>query len=246
MKFIVVSMLLAPDTDMGRHLYQLDNLSEKDVAKILFHKRKQESGHTEELRLALQRVVALSRLKFQDGRVAISTHTAPEFDESDMLAGMFKMAKSADHLVTWNGTKIEVPLLRYRAMHYQLRSARFWRRLQGDAGYHLDLTRSLVDGNERANTSLDELAICMRLPGLLESAVLDPWQARMAGDFEALRSGTELAVLNLYLLALRYWFVTGHFSHSETKAAKSTLREWLGKAKAPHLRSFLDRWSTKD
>ena len=242
MKITVFSISLVPDTELGRHLYKLDNLNEKDVAKILFHKRKQETRKTEELRLAVQRVAALTHMTYTGGEPTLRTHTVPEDNEADVLAEFFDAAKSSNTLVTWNGALIDIPLLRYRAMHLHLRAARFWRRIQTDAAYHLDLAGVLFGDNPRAKTDLEELAVCTGLPGLMEAHALDPWKARQGGDFQALRARTELEVLNLYLLALRFWFVTGRYARKDIRTAESELHQWLAQGKTPHMRAFRERW----
>ena len=52
-----------PDIESGKRLYDLDGLTDKEVAEVMFSRRRQETdGASDFLRLHLHRVVAISVL----------------------------------------------------------------------------------------------------------------------------------------------------------------------------------------
>jgi predicted PolB exonuclease-like 3'-5' exonuclease len=60
MNVLIFDIETIPDVATGRRLYELEGLSDADVAKVMFHKRREETGDSEFLRHHLQRVVAIS------------------------------------------------------------------------------------------------------------------------------------------------------------------------------------------
>ena len=60
MNVLVFDIETVPDLDAGRRLYGLADLADDDVAKAMFHIRRQETGGSEVLKLHLHRVVAIS------------------------------------------------------------------------------------------------------------------------------------------------------------------------------------------
>ena len=60
MNVLIFDIETIPDVASGRRLYELEGLSDADVAKVMFHKRREETGDSEFLRHHLHRVVAIS------------------------------------------------------------------------------------------------------------------------------------------------------------------------------------------
>ncbi|MEK7759133.1 MAG: 3'-5' exonuclease, partial [Pseudomonadota bacterium] len=60
MNVLIFDIETIPDVATGRRLYELEGLSDADVAKVMFHKRREETGDSEFLRHHLHRVVAIS------------------------------------------------------------------------------------------------------------------------------------------------------------------------------------------
>lgn len=243
MRLTVLALTAVPDTDTARQLHRLDDLDDAAVAKILFHRRKQETGHTERLRLVQQRIASLSLLTHADGRTDIKTMTVPEHAEDEALTSCFGCLKGGGRLVTWGGTSHAIPLLRLRAMRHGLRARSFWRTLAATPEAHLDLRATLLPAAETGPADLHDLASLLGLPGLLDTDARDPWELRLAGDFQGLRARGEIEVLNLLLLALRHWTLEGGMSRNAVARLQAGLREALRQQQAPHLRRFLDAWT---
>ena len=84
MNIFVFDIETIPDLNGGRRLYNLDGLSDKEVANIMFHKRRQETG-TEFLRLHLHRVVAISVVLRNRDRLAVWSLGDEQADEKEII-----------------------------------------------------------------------------------------------------------------------------------------------------------------
>ena len=60
MNIFVFDIETVPDVITGRKLYKLEGLGDKEVADVMFHKRREQTGDSDFLRLHLHRVVAIS------------------------------------------------------------------------------------------------------------------------------------------------------------------------------------------
>ena len=50
MNVLVFDIETVPDVDAGRRLYKLGDLPDQDVAKVMFHKRREQTGDSDFLR----------------------------------------------------------------------------------------------------------------------------------------------------------------------------------------------------
>ena len=60
MSTFVFDIETVPDVEAGRRLYDIEDLDDKNVGKVMFHKRAAETGGSEFLRHHLHRIVAIS------------------------------------------------------------------------------------------------------------------------------------------------------------------------------------------
>ena len=59
MNVLVFDIETIPDVEAGRRLHGLDGLSDKDVARVMFQKRREQTGDSDFLRHHLHRIVAI-------------------------------------------------------------------------------------------------------------------------------------------------------------------------------------------
>ena len=86
MNILVFDIETIPDIDSGKRLYDLDGLSDKEVAEVMFSRRRQETdGASDFLRLHLHRVVAISVLLSTKDKLNVWSLGTPESDEADLL-----------------------------------------------------------------------------------------------------------------------------------------------------------------
>ncbi len=73
-----------PDIASGRRLYELADLNDADVARIMFHKRREETGDSEFLRHHLHRVVAISVVLRHADQVRVWSIGEEQSDEAEI------------------------------------------------------------------------------------------------------------------------------------------------------------------
>jgi predicted PolB exonuclease-like 3'-5' exonuclease len=237
--FAALAVTTVPDVETARRLYGLGDLDEASVVKVLHHQNKQPGAAGTGLRPHEQRVAAVSVAALSGGELRLWTRTTVEVAEAAVLRKLFRAAGDLEALVTWRGRSGELAALRLRAMAHDLGARALFRLTDGDAR-HL----ALADRLDPAATgvTLDGAALALGLPGLLGSLDRDPWEAVRAGDAQALRERGELVALNLCLIALRHWRVSGAWSHKRAREAWQVVRRALARAEPPHLRRFLAAW----
>ena len=105
MNILVFDIETIPDLAAGRRLYGLEGLSDADVAKIMFHKRREETGDSEFLRHHLHRIVAISVVLRRADQLKVWSLGDESSDEADLIRRFYDgLDKYAPTLVTWNGS----------------------------------------------------------------------------------------------------------------------------------------------
>jgi predicted PolB exonuclease-like 3'-5' exonuclease len=254
MNVFVFDIETIPDVDGGRRLYGLDGLSDKEVANIMFHKRRQETGN-EFLRLHLHRVVAISvalriRERFSVWSLGNETST-----EAELLERFFNgIDEYTPTIVSWNGRTFDLPVLHYRALIHGIQAPRYWETGDDDNSFrwnnylsryhnrHTDLM-DVISGYEfRAVAPLDEVATLLGFPGKMGMSGAKVWDNFQDGDLAGIRNYCETDVLNTYLVYLRFELIRGHLTPQEYRTETELVRQTLEKDAKPHLREFLQAW----
>jgi predicted PolB exonuclease-like 3'-5' exonuclease len=255
MNILAFDIETIPDLDAGRRLHGLDGLSDEDVGRAMFQKRRQDTGGSEFLPLHLHRVTAISiALRNRDG-FKVWTLGTPESDEKDMVARFFDgIEKFSPDLVSWNGSGFDLPVLNYRALRHGLSAPRFWEMGGNDQSYkwnnyisryhwrHTDLMDVLGMFQGRAGAPLDEMAQLCGFPGKLGMHGSHVWENWLKGNIAGIRDYCETDALNTYLLYLRFEMLRGNLSDEEYKRECSVVRDVLKKSAKPHLDEFLAAW----
>ena len=103
MNVFVFDIETVPDVQAGRRLYGLHNLSDAEVAEVMFNKRRQESG-SEFLRPHVQRVVSIAVLLRSGQHCKVWSLGNPEAPEEELIKRFFDgIDKYTPTLVSWNG-----------------------------------------------------------------------------------------------------------------------------------------------
>jgi 3'-5' exonuclease len=142
---LVFDIETVPDTETGRRLYALDGLSDKDVARAMAMKRREETGESEFLRHPYHRIVAISVLLRRDvqgrtsaagggkpgaaGEPSLSVWSLgdPDADEAEIIRRFYDgIDKYTPTLVSWNGGGFDLPVLNYRALKHGVSAPRYW------------------------------------------------------------------------------------------------------------------------
>jgi len=255
MNVLVFDIETIPDIASGRRLYELEGLSDVDVAKVMFHKRREETGESEFLRHHLHRVVAISVVMRRADQFKVWSLGDEQSDEADLIRRFFDgIDKYAPTLVTWNGGGFDLPVLHYRALLHGISAPRYWDtgELDRDSKWnnyisrfhwrHTDLMDVLASYQPRANAPLDDIARMLGLPGKLGMDGSQVWDAYQAGKLVEIRDYCETDVVNTYLVYLRFELMRGNLDQSGYDQEVQRVREALNSETRPHWRAFLDAW----
>ena len=275
MNVLVFDIETVPDVDAGRRLYKLEGLADQDVAKVMFHKRREQTGDSDFLRHHLHRVVAISAVLRRDvqgstsaagGRKpgaaadSVNVWSLGELasDEADLIRRFYDgIEKYMPTLVSWNGSGFDLPVLHYRALRHGIDAARYWETGAGDQSFrwnnylsrfherHTDLMDVLSAYQPRATAPLDDIALLLGLPGKMGHSGAEVWEQFQQGKLEDIRNYCETDVLNTYLVYLRYELMRGHLDAAGLKREETLVRDMLKSANKPHLSAFLAAWPVR-
>ncbi len=255
MNVLVFDIETVPDTESGRRLYQLDGLGDADVAKIMFHKRREQTGDSEFLRHHLHRIVAISAVLRHADSLRLWSLGDAEAGEAELIRRFFDgIERYTPTLVSWNGGGFDLPVLHYRALVHGISAPRYWDTGEDDREFkwnnylsrfhtrHTDLMDVLSGYQARAVAPLHELAQLLGLPGKLGMDGSQVWDQFQAGKLEEIRSYCEIDALNTYLVYLRFELIRGRLDAAAWDAEIERVRVLLGSENKPHWRAFLQAW----
>ncbi len=256
MNVLVFDIETVPDVESGRRLHELQDLSDEDVAKVLFQKRREETGN-DFLRLHLQRIVAISAVLRTRDLVRVWSLGDLESTEAELLQRFFDgIDKFTPTLVSWNGGGFDLPVIHYRSLLHGVAAPRYWDTGEEDRDFkwnnylsryharHTDLMDVIAGYQARANAPLDQIASMLGFPGKMGMSGARVWDNFLAGDLQGIRDYCETDVLNTYLVYLRFELIRGHLTPMEYKQELDRLRDTLKAEHKPHFDEFLTAWTT--
>ena len=149
-------------------------------------------------------------------------------------------------LITFNGHRFDLPVLRYRAMVNRVSAAGlqvrpYFHRFSEDA---LDLCDALGSFSPGARVKLDELSKILGLPGKPEGVDGSRVEEMvLAGQNEEVARYCESDVLNTYRVWLIYELFRGSITVKELEWSEAQIRDFVATRKSsnPHLRPLVDR-----
>ena len=256
MNVLVFDIETVPDVATGRRLHGLDGLSDEDVAKAMFHMRRQETGGSDFLKLHLHRIVAISAVLRSRDALKVWSLGDSSADEKEIVQRFFDgIDKFTPTLVSWNGGGFDLPVLHYRALLHGIAAPRYWDSGDDDRDFkwnnylsryharHTDLMDVLSGYQARAVAPLDEVASMLGFPGKMGMDGSKVWDAYLAGGIEDIRNYCETDVLNTYLVYLRFELMRGKLAQAEYDAERKQLRAYLQSENKPHFSEFLAAWA---
>lgn len=243
MNKLVFNIETIPDIEGGRRLHDLQGLTDKEVANVMFHKQRQENG-SEFLSLHLHRVVAISVVLKTLDQFSVYSLGDENAAEKEIVEQFFSsIEKNVPTMISWNGQSFDLPVLHYRALVHGIQSPRYWE--TGDNEYHgqhIDLMELLAGYNLDAGAPLDEIATLLGFPGKRMMKRATTWNTYRAGDLIGIRDYCETSVLNTYLVYLRFELINGNLSTEKYAAECEIVRSTLAAENKPHLNNFLAAW----
>jgi predicted PolB exonuclease-like 3'-5' exonuclease len=256
MNILVFDIETIPDVAAGRRLYDLDGLSDAEIAQVMRTKRYQETeGRSDFLRHHVQRVAAISVVLRSHERLSVWSLGEPHSSEKELIQRFFDgIERYNPLLVSWNGRGFDLPVLHYRALFHGISAPRYWETGESDPAFrwnnylnrfherHTDLMDVLAGYEPRAFAPLHEIATLLGFPGKIGMTGADVWERYQTGDLEGIRRYCETDVLNTYLIFLRYELMRGRQTEAGYLSACDALREFLTQENQPHFQEFLQAW----
>jgi predicted PolB exonuclease-like 3'-5' exonuclease len=255
MNIFVFDIETVPDVESGRRLYQLTDLDDKNVGRVMFHKRAGESGGSEFLRHHLHRIVAISVVLRTATKFKVWTLGEADSPEAELLQRFFDgIDRFTPTLVSWNGSGFDLPVIHYRSLLHGIAAPRYWDTGADDKNFkwnnylsryherHTDVMDVLAGYQPRAVARLDDIATMLGFPGKMGMSGSKVWDNFLAGDIEGIRNYCETDVLNTYLVFQRFELIRGHINAVQYAQVSEQVRAELEKENKPHLNEFLQNW----
>jgi len=251
---LVFDIETVPDTELGRRLYELKDLSDEQVGRIMFAKRRQETG-SEFLSHEQHRVVAISVLMRSRDSLRVWSLGDEGAPEKDLIERFFEgVEKFTPDLVSWNGAGFDLPVLHYRSLLHRITAASYWETGDSDTSFrysnylsryhwrHMDLMDILSGFQGRGRASLQDIACLLGLPGKLGMQGSQVWDVYLQGGLKRIRDYCETDVLNTYLIYLRFELLRGRLNAAEHARECARVRQLLEDSPAEHFKEFLAAW----
>jgi predicted PolB exonuclease-like 3'-5' exonuclease len=255
MNIFVFDIETVPDVAAGRRLYDLDDLDDENVGRVMFHKRAEESGGSEFLRHHLHRIVAISVVLRTPDKFKVWSLGDTDSPEQELLKRFFDgIDRFTPTLVSWNGSGFDLPVIHYRSLLHGVAAPRYWDTGADDKNFkwnnylsryherHTDVMDVLAAYQPRATARLDEIASLLGFPGKMGMSGAHVWDNYLAGGIEGIRNYCETDVLNTYLVFQRFELIRGHISGQQYDAVCEQVRSELQAEGKPHLDEFLQHW----
>lgn len=247
MNLLTFNIKTIPDIDGCRRLYDLHGLSDDDVAKAVFHKRRQESN-TEVLRHHLQKIVAISAVLRTGDLFKVWSLGNLDADEQDLLQRFYSgIARYAPNLISWNGSSFDLPVIHFRTLLYPTTAEQYWLTGESDSldrfhHQHTDMTVLLSGQQSSIQVPLNEMGTLCGFPGQPEMSVDQVWESYQAAGLADIRNHCEAEVLTAYLVYLNFQRNRGHIDPAQYQNECKTVRENLIGSDQPHLITFEKAW----
>jgi predicted PolB exonuclease-like 3'-5' exonuclease len=251
---LVFDIETVPDVELGRRLYELGDLSDAEVANVMFTKQRQ-ARQSDFLPPAQQRIVAISAvLRARDG-IKIFSLGDEQSAERELVQRFFDgLERYTPVLVSWNGSGFDLPVLNYRALRHGIVAHRYWEVGETDRDFrynnylsrfhwrHIDLMDVLSGYGASGRASLEVAAQLIGLPGKLGIGGAQVWSSYQRGELGAIRDYCEIDVLNTYLIFLRFQLIRGELDPVAYQGELQQVEAKLEQSDRPHLKLFLTTW----
>lgn len=254
MNTLVFDIETVPDIDLGRRLYDVPDLDEASVAKIMFFKQKQ-ARQTSFLPLPQHRVLVISAVMRNREGLRIFSLGDETATEKEIVRRFFDgLDRFSPELVSWNGSGFDLPVLHYRALKHGVDASRYWELGDTDREFrfnnylsrfhwrHIDLMDVLAGYQLGGRSSLEQVAQLLGLPGKLGMSGDKVWDYHLEGRYAEIRDYCETDALNTYLVYLRFQLMRGIFDDKTYVNELRLVEDKLEQSAQPHLREFLAAW----
>lgn len=256
-----------PDTEACRNLIDTDSTDINELREELVqYHLKITDGKNDFLRQPFHRVVAISFLsaeiikqdRYQFFRIKeVRSGGTVHSNEEDLLKGFFQyISLNQPRLVSFNGRIFDLPVLKYRAMIYNIQGGYIYTggtskwdnyTYRYNLDWHCDLLDALSDFGMSARVRMNEVCAAFGLPGKFAMDGTQVAELYDAGRMEDIRNYCETDVLNTYLIYLRFMHHYNHLTTAMYNDNIEELHEYLQSKtqKHSHIKKFINTWKKK-
>jgi len=242
MSVAVVNIKTIPDVEGGRKLYKLHDLSDKEVANVMFYKRRQETENSEFLRLHLHRICSIAITVRDDSDFRYISLGDEASSEAELIQALYD---AIDHyrptLLSWDGSNFDLPVLHYRSLVHGLTAPAYWS--EDDEAISPDLKDMLAGFSPDADVPLDEFACLLGFPGAMLISADKVWDTYRHAGLQQLRDACVSEALNTYLVYLRFQLFLGQLNQHQYDTECQLVRFSLEQAQSTPANEFLSAWS---
>lgn len=257
---LVFDIETVPDVETGKLLFpEIAHLPDEQVLTALISLREQEADTTF-MRIPLHKIACLSMLwvDIDSNKIRLKSFSLEHYTEAEILSTFFQIFKRSPlpNLVSWNGSRFDIPVMLYRGMHHKLTAPEFLDESSHDRRYnnylsryharHLDLVDKLSLYGSSLHQPLDVVAMLCGFAGKQDidgSMVVDLVENQ---EWQKLTTYCESDVLNTWLIYLRWQRLTGNFSPAICDDWEEHTYEYLKKLNnnddTLRHQKFLDGW----
>jgi|TARA_B100000809_G_C15050250_1_gene498690 predicted PolB exonuclease-like 3'-5' exonuclease len=256
MNILVFDVETIPDIDSGKKIFNLEGLSDKNAAELMFSHRYQKSnGRTEFLQHYLHKIVTISVVLKTDDKLSVWSLGDKNSTETELLERFFEgIERYTPVIVSWNGSGFDLPVIHYRSLIHGVVAQRYWENGDDDQSFrwnnylsrfhsrHTDLMDVLSGYITTARAPLNEIATILGFPGKMGMSGEKVWDCYLDGDIESIRNYCETDALNTYLIYLKYQLMRGRLTNDLYITECQKVCDMLENENKIHLKEFLKVW----
>ena len=256
MNILVFDVETIPDIDSGKKIFNLEGLSDKNAAELMFSHRYQKSnGRTEFLQHYLHKIVTISVVLKTDDKLSVWSLGDKNSTETELLERFFEgIERYTPVIVSWNGSGFDLPVIHYRSLIHGVVAQRYWENGDDDQSFrwnnylsrfhsrHTDLMDVLSGYITTARAPLNEIATILGFPGKMGMSGEKVWDCYLDGDIESIRNYCETDALNTYLIYLKYQLMRGRLTNDLYITECQKVCDMLENENKIHLNKFLKVW----
>jgi len=256
MNILVFDVETIPDIDSGKKIFNLEGLSDKNAAELMFSHRYQKSnGRTEFLQHYLHKIVTISVVLKTDDKLSVWSLGDKNSTETELLERFFEgIERYTPVIVSWNGSGFDLPVIHYRSLIHGVVAQRYWENGDDDQSFrwnnylsrfhsrHTDLMDVLSGYITTARAPLNEIATILGFPGKMGMSGEKVWNCYLDDDIESIRNYCETDALNTYLIYLKYQLMRGRLTNDLYITECQKVCDMLENENKIHLKEFLKAW----